>query len=56
MKAKEAFDSVCTKIAEKYKDDGWKYSKSNHWMTWKDKNFKATPHKTIAKRCEKWYN
>ncbi len=40
MEAKEAFDSVCTKIAEKYKDDGWKYSKSNHWMTRKDKNFK----------------
>ncbi len=40
MEAKEAFDSVCAKIAERYKEDGWKYSKSNHWMTKKDKNFK----------------
>jgi len=39
MLAKEAFDSVCAQIAERYKEDGWKYSKSNHWMTKKDKNF-----------------
>lgn len=39
MEAKEAFDSVCAKIAERYKEIGWKYSKSKHWMTKKDKNF-----------------
>lgn len=39
MKAKEAFDSVCAKVAENYKEVGWKYAKSQHWMTKKDKNF-----------------
>jgi len=39
MKANEAFDSVCSLISEKYKDSGWKYSKSSHWMTKKDKRF-----------------
>ena len=39
MEAKVAFDSVCAKIVEKYKESGWKYAKSNHWMTKKDKNF-----------------
>ena len=40
MKASEAVDNVCAIIADKYKDKGWKYSKSKHWMTLKDKNFK----------------
>ncbi len=40
MEAKVAFDSVCSKIAERYQQDGWKYAKSNHWMTKKVKNFK----------------
>ncbi len=39
MEAKEAFDSVCAQIAERCKEDGWKYAKSKHWMTKKDKNF-----------------
>ncbi|MDR9856639.1 hypothetical protein RJP21_23840 [Paenibacillus sp. VCA1] len=39
MKASEAFDNVCALVAEKYKDDGWKYAKSSHWMTKKDKKF-----------------
>lgn len=39
MKASEAFDSVCGIIADKYKDDGWRYAKSKHWMTKKDKRF-----------------
>lgn len=39
MLAKEAFQSVCTQIAQMYEQDGWKYSKSNHWMTRKTKNF-----------------
>lgn len=38
MLAKEAFDSVCAKVAALYEKDGWKYSKSSHWMTKKDKN------------------
>lgn len=51
MEAKVAFDSVCAKIAEKYKDSGWKYAKSSHWMSKKDKNFtyKVTFHTS-------WYN
>ena len=39
MQAKVAFDSVCAKVAEKYKDMGWRYAKSKHWMSKKDKNF-----------------
>lgn len=39
MKACEAFNNVCSLISEKYKDKGWKYSKSSHWMTIKDKHF-----------------
>ncbi|XOK62270.1 hypothetical protein ACJ7K1_03800 [Paenibacillus elgii] len=39
MKASEAFESVCGLISEKYKVCGWKYSKSGHSMTKKDKNF-----------------
>lgn len=39
MKASEAFDYVCAIISDKYKDNGWKYSKSSHWITIKDKKF-----------------
>ncbi|WGV58811.1 hypothetical protein QIH01_25600 [Brevibacillus brevis] len=39
MKANEAFDNVCALISEKYKEGGWIYSKSSHWMTKKDKKF-----------------
>lgn len=39
MKASEAFDYVCTMISDKYKGNGWKYSKSNHWMSIKDKKY-----------------
>lgn len=39
MQAKDAFDSVCVKIAERYKELGWRYAKSQHWMSKKDKNF-----------------
>jgi hypothetical protein len=39
MRASEAFDYVCTIIYEKYKDNGWKYSKSSHCMSKKDKKF-----------------
>ncbi len=39
MQSNEIFDSVCTLIAAKYKDNNWKYSKTSHWMTKKDKNF-----------------
>lgn len=39
MKASEAFDCVCELISDKYKDNGWKYSKSKHWMIKKDKKF-----------------
>lgn len=39
MEANEAFENVCNLISEKYFDDGWKYSKSGHWMTKKDKNY-----------------
>lgn len=39
MKSNEAFETVCNLISEKYLDNGWKYSKSHHWMTKKDKNF-----------------
>jgi hypothetical protein len=38
MLAKDAFDSVCNLVFENLKDDGWKYSKSKHWITKKDKN------------------
>ncbi|MFF2088874.1 hypothetical protein [Paenibacillus sp. NPDC058174] len=39
MKANEVFDNVCSLISKKYTDSGWKYSKSGHWMTKKDKKF-----------------
>lgn len=39
MEAKEAFGNVCESIANIYAEMGWKYSKSKHWMTKKDKNF-----------------
>lgn len=39
MEAKIAYDSVCEKVAEMYREDGWKYAKSKHWLTKKDKNF-----------------
>ena len=40
MQASEAFNAVCSMVADKYKDDGWRYAKSKHWMTKKDKKFK----------------
>lgn len=40
MLAKDAFNSVCEQVAAKYVEDGWRYAKSKHWMTKKDKNFK----------------
>jgi hypothetical protein len=39
MLAKDAFDSVCALVFKKYENDGWKYSKSSHRMTKKDKRF-----------------
>lgn len=39
MLAREAYDSVCARVAQIYEQDGWKYSKSSHWMTKKTKNF-----------------
>lgn len=39
MKANEVFNCLCMLISDKYKDDGWKYSKSSHCMTKKDKKF-----------------
>lgn len=51
MEAKEAFGTVCARIAEKYADSGWKYAKSSHWMTKKDKNFKYK-----IKFYTSWYN
>ncbi|GEM_PF-4870629 len=39
MLAKDAFDSVCNLVFENLKNDGWKYSKSKHWITKKDKKF-----------------
>lgn len=39
MDSKVAFDSVCAKVAERYADKGWRYAKSSHWMTKKDKDF-----------------
>lgn len=39
MKSNEVFDNVCSLISEKYINNGWKYSKSGHWMTKKDGNF-----------------
>ena len=38
MKANKVFERVCNLISEKYLDNGWKYSKSGHWMSKKDKN------------------
>lgn len=51
MEAKVAFDSVCEKIAEKYIKSGWKYVKSKHWMSKKDKNFTYK-----IKFHTSWYN
>jgi len=39
MKVNKAFEYICNLISEKYLDNGWKYSKSGHWMSKKDKNF-----------------
>lgn len=39
MLAKEAFQSVCRKITERYEADGWKFLKSNNEMKKKSKNF-----------------
>jgi len=39
MKASEVFDKVCGLIASNYSERGWKYSKSSHWMTKKDKKY-----------------
>ena len=39
MDSKESFNNFSLLIANKYIDKGWKYSKSKHWMTKKDKNF-----------------
>jgi len=39
LKANEAFDKVCGLIASNYSERGWKYSKSSHWMTKKDKKY-----------------
>ena len=37
VKANKAFECVCNLISEKYLDNGWKYSKSGHWMSKKIK-------------------
>ena len=47
MEAKVAFESVCTKLAEKFVLDGWKYSKSKHWMTKKDRQFTQIKPKSV---------
>lgn len=39
MISKVAFDSVCEMVAKNYINKGWRYAKSNHWMTKKDKKF-----------------
>lgn len=39
MLSKDAFDSVCEMVANNYTTKGWKYAKSKHWMTKKDKKF-----------------
>lgn len=39
MKSNEVFNNVCSLISKKYVDSGWKYSKSGHWMTKKDRSF-----------------
>lgn len=38
MQSNEAFNNVCEKISQNYTSSGWKYSKSSHWITKKDKN------------------
>lgn len=37
MQSSEAFNTVCEMISRSYIDQGWKYSKSKHYMTKKDK-------------------
>lgn len=39
MLSKDAFDSVCEMVSNNYINKGWKYAKSKHWMTKKDKKF-----------------
>ena len=39
MNSKESFKNFCLGIAQKYEEKGWKYSKTKHWITKKDKNF-----------------
>ncbi len=39
MKPNEMFDHVCSSISVLYRNYDWRYSKSNHWMTKKDKHF-----------------
>lgn len=38
MQANKAFDAVCEQLSLLYADKGWKYAKSRHWMTRKDKH------------------
>ncbi len=38
MQSGEVFNNVCELISQKYLERGWKYSKSNHYMTKKDKH------------------
>ena len=44
MLAREAYDSVCARIAQMYEQDGWKYAKSGHRMTKKTKAFTYQVH------------
>ncbi|WP_252244566.1 MULTISPECIES: hypothetical protein [unclassified Clostridium] len=39
MNTKDTFNVLCEMIANNYINSGWKYSKSNHWVTKKDKKF-----------------
>ncbi|WP_252230302.1 MULTISPECIES: hypothetical protein [unclassified Clostridium] len=39
MNTKDTFNVLCEIIADNYINSGWKYSKSNHWVTKKDKKF-----------------
>lgn len=40
MKARDAYNQFCQLLANDYIKSGWKYSKSNHWLTKKDKQYK----------------
>lgn len=39
MRSKDAFDSVCEMVSNNYINKEWKYAKSKHWITKKDKKF-----------------